>query len=588
MTTGKEDSERVPSDRSEASGDDDRIGADETEKTTFDSIANLAQREIQPRYKTEVDVTFTEVPGSETVPEDPPELPKLKLDQGLPDIPSISSLAKGIAVFGRHSEGAIARASHSSDTERSVDEQTVSGQTGIGGLPSVIQDVGVASPDIPIGTPDGRSFRRGALGIPMSLAWRVTKKVSRFVYRCLSVFWRWLSEIDDAFMAGLVAGAKAVAHFIGAISIFFIKSVRDLLMWLPTPLGRAYCSAVGAIAIVTSLWIFDELRGATGQVVDRELILLPPEAANDPIVAKVAGRFVRLSEIRSAFEASGFVDEESALSVEAAFERGFVDAFIEQRLLARAAREEGLQREADVAQRLSAAREQILASAFVERRADEAAGPDRVRRLYDKQADLVRLGDEIRVRHILVPTYDQAKNIIQQLEAGADFADLARAQSTDRATGPKGGEIGYFTRGMMAPSLANAAFSTPVGQVANPFFSEFGWHILEVLDRRPSSTVRFSDVKDDIAEYLSGRAIDRTLEDLKQEADVVYFQRPTGNTNEPRPEYRLSIDPITQGPNAAIRRLQPSDNARATIPQATIPQATVPTEGGQPKNAPSV
>ncbi|MEM1397848.1 MAG: peptidylprolyl isomerase, partial [Pseudomonadota bacterium] len=331
------------------------------------------------------------------------------------------------------------------------------------------------------------------------------------------------------------------------------------------------------------LWIFDELRGATGQVVDRELILLPPEAANDPIVAKVAGRFVRLSEIRSAFEASGFVDEESALSVEAAFERGFVDAFIEQRLLARAAREEGLQREADVAQRLSAAREQILASAFVERRADEAAGPDRVRRLYDKQADLVRLGDEIRVRHILVPTYNEAKNIIQQLEAGADFTDLARTQSTDRATGPKGGEIGYFTRGMMAPSLADAAFSTPVGQVANPFFSEFGWHILEVLDRRPSSTVRFSDVKDDIAEYLSGRAIDRTLEELKQEADVVYFQRPTGNTNEPRPEYRLSIDPITQGPNAAIRRLQPSDNARATIPQATVP-----TEGVQPKNAPSV
>ena len=140
----------------------------------------------------------------------------------------------------------------------------------------------------------------------------------------------------------------------------------------------------------------------------------------------------------------------------------------------------------------------------------------------------------------------------------------------------------------MAPALADAAVSTPVGQVANPFFSEFGWHILEVLDRRPSSTVRFSDVKDDIAEYLSGRAIDRTLEELKQEADVVYFQRPTGNTNEPRPQYRLSIDPITQGPNAAIRRLQPSGNARATIPQATIPQATVPTEGVQPKNAPSV
>ena len=76
----------------------------------------------------------------------------------------------------------------------------------------------------------------------------------------------------------------------------------------------------------------------------------------------------------------------------------------------------------------------------------------------------------------------------------------------------------------MTPVLANAAFSTPVGEIAPPFQTEFGWHILEVLDRRSTNGVAFESVKDNIRRFLTLRTIDSTLSELKADNDVVYYQ----------------------------------------------------------------
>jgi peptidyl-prolyl cis-trans isomerase C len=106
---------------------------------------------------------------------------------------------------------------------------------------------------------------------------------------------------------------------------------------------------------------------------------------------------------------------------------------------------------------------------------------------------------------------------------GGDFAAYARARSLDRSTAPLGGEIGWFTKDMMTPPFAAAAFSTPVGSVAEPFASEFGWHILEVLDRRPTGGVAFAAVEDNVKRFLTMRAITQTIDALKDDEDVAYF-----------------------------------------------------------------
>jgi peptidyl-prolyl cis-trans isomerase C len=122
-----------------------------------------------------------------------------------------------------------------------------------------------------------------------------------------------------------------------------------------------------------------------------------------------------------------------------------------------------------------------------------------------------------------VASEEEARAILAELNGGADFGDIARTRSLDRATAPLGGETGYLTRDQMTPAFATAAFSTPIGEIAPLFFTEFGWNILEVVDRRRSGAVPFEEVEDGIRTFLTERAIEEALKELEGSGDVVFF-----------------------------------------------------------------
>lgn len=351
--------------------------------------------------------------------------------------------------------------------------------------------------------------------------------------KAIATIWRLAGALDSALWRGTKLAAVAAARVIGSSVRVALSAVAEVFAWLPSRGGRAYAAFSGVILVVAALWIVDEIRGAQSQSAGFEAIFRPPVDAADPIVARVDGRFVHLSEVEAAAKTAGQLLEDESLTVEAAFARNLVDAFVEQRLLAKAALEETVQRDPIVAARLSAARDRILAASFMKMRIDAAVTPDRVRRLYESQADVTRLGDEVKARHIVVATESEARAIAAALEAGGDFGAYARARSIDRATAPLGGEIGWFTRDMMTPTLGAAAFATPVGAIAEPFQSDFGWHVLEVLDRRPTSGVAFAAVEDNIRRFLTLRTIDETLKSLKEGGDVLYFRPADGSERGP-------------------------------------------------------
>ena len=351
----------------------------------------------------------------------------------------------------------------------------------------------------------------------------VLRAVLRGAAKAALTVWRLAGALDSALWRGTKLGAATLAGVTATSFRTAASAIGDALAWLPSRSGRAYAAFSGVILVVAGLWIADEIRGASSQSGAFDAIFRPPVDVTDPIVARVDGRFVHLSEVDAAARTSGQLLDDESLTVEAAFARKLVDAYVEQRLLAKAALEENIQRDPAVATRLSAARDRILAASYMKSRIDTAVTPDRIRRLYDSQADITRLGDEVRARHIVVDTEAEARSIVAALQAGGDFGAYARARSLDRATAPLGGEIGWFTRDMMTPTLGDAAFSTPVGAIAEPFRSDFGWHVLEVLDRRPTRGVPFAAVEDNIRRFLTLRAIDDTLKTLKENQDVVYF-----------------------------------------------------------------
>ena len=127
---------------------------------------------------------------------------------------------------------------------------------------------------------------------------------------------------------------------------------------------------------------------------------------------------------------------------------------------------------------------------------------DDVRARYDREVAATPPENEVRARHILLASEEEARAVITELDAGADFEALAREKSTG-PSGPDGGDLGYFTRGRMVPAFEAAAFALDVGAyTSEPVRTDFGWHVIKLDDRRQVQPPAFADVEQQIRSVL--------------------------------------------------------------------------------------
>lgn len=90
---------------------------------------------------------------------------------------------------------------------------------------------------------------------------------------------------------------------------------------------------------------------------------------------------------------------------------------------------------------------------------------------------------EVRASHILVDTEQEANNLREEIVSGKSFADIA-AQYSKCPSGAAGGDLGFFGKGMMVKPFEDAAFSLEVGELSQPVQTQFGWHLIEVTDKK--------------------------------------------------------------------------------------------------------
>ena len=140
--------------------------------------------------------------------------------------------------------------------------------------------------------------------------------------------------------------------------------------------------------------------------------------------------------------------------------------------------------------------------------------------MYDGQASMRNRGNEIRARHILVGTEDEIKSAVKRLEAGEDFGDVAKDISLDRTSRENAGDLGFFTKDMLTQSFTDVAFSVPQGVVSEPFESEFGWHVLEVLGKRKGKQPSFEEMRDEILNFMTYDEIQNLVKELRSGGDV--------------------------------------------------------------------
>ena len=192
-----------------------------------------------------------------------------------------------------------------------------------------------------------------------------------------------------------------------------------------------------------------------------------------------------------------------------------------------------------------------------------------IKSYFDKNHAVFDKPEQVKARHILVADENTAKQVLAKVKAGGNWDALAKQYSTDPSSKDKGGELGYFGRGQMVPQFQDAAFGAKTGQVVGPVKSPFGYHIIQVEDKKPAQKATFASAHDKIKETLTQQQQQQQaplfLQQLRSAAKIdVYDDRYKDAFPPPVP----TPAPVASGAPAA------ASGAPAPAPATAVPAPT--------------
>lgn len=200
----------------------------------------------------------------------------------------------------------------------------------------------------------------------------------------------------------------------------------------------------------------------------------------------------------------------------------FVTQITDALLLAQAAQRKGYQLDDAVARRLRWDAVQTLSQAYM---AQVAAGWDLSEKAMEAyyeahEADFVQ-NEAVHVRHILVDSEEKARSVLLKAMSGENFAEVAARESLDQGSARKGGDLGWVERGQTVPSFEEVAFSLKAGRLGGPVKSDFGWHVMEILERRDGRTLSYAEARPLVAQALQQSYMKAEIERLRASEEYV-------------------------------------------------------------------
>lgn len=233
-----------------------------------------------------------------------------------------------------------------------------------------------------------------------------------------------------------------------------------------------------------------------------------PATATDPVIAKVNGNAIHLSDLQAA--ANGLPEQVRSMP-QAQLYPMLLDQLVDQEALLLYGRKRGLDKEPAIAEQMQRAADQALQNAIIARDVGPKVSEDALKAIYDKTIAGKPGEEEVHAHHILVPTEEEAKQVIAELKKGADFAAVAKKRSTDPGAA-QGGDLGFFKRGDMVPEFADVAFSLKPGQISDkPVHTQYGWHVIRVDERRQGPTPTYAQVHDELRQRAIQEGVDAVL-----------------------------------------------------------------------------
>lgn len=245
-------------------------------------------------------------------------------------------------------------------------------------------------------------------------------------------------------------------------------------------------------------------------------LALPAQAETpgaDTVVARVNGQEIKLGHVIIA--RASLPQQYQQLPPEVLF-----DAIVEQ-LIQQSALQQAYGDEEPKAVKLSLENERrsLLAAEEIEKIMAAAASDEDLKAAYDAKYGEGYDEQEYNAAHILVETEEEANALKAELDGGADFAELAKEKSTG-PSGPNGGALGWFSKGMMVPEFEAAVMEMQPGQVSRPVQTQFGWHVVKLNETRAMEAPAFDSVREELAGDLRQQAVSDRVDELVAGADV--------------------------------------------------------------------
>lgn len=244
-----------------------------------------------------------------------------------------------------------------------------------------------------------------------------------------------------------------------------------------------------------------------------------PVSAENPLVARIAGQDVTKADLQETIKN---LPENYKQFPEEVLNQFALDQMIGERVIDAKIGNSGLERDPEVQAQLANAQKQIVRSIFIEREVKKAVTEDKIKKAYDEYKANFPKVEEVKASHILVSAEDEqkAKDLIKQLDGGADFAKLAKENSLDGSS-ESGGDLGYFAKEEVVPEFAKAAFETKVGAYTKaPVKSSFGYHIIKVEDKRERPPADFETAKPYLEQEIGRQLYNDIIAQWREEAKV--------------------------------------------------------------------
>lgn len=201
-----------------------------------------------------------------------------------------------------------------------------------------------------------------------------------------------------------------------------------------------------------------------------------------------------------------------------------LDYLIDLKLASTQAAKDGMGDTPDFTRQMAYYRDKTLMEGLLGNLAKSAVTDEAEHKVYDDVAKQQKPEDEYHARHILVPTEDEAKAALARVKGGEDFAKVADEVSKD--PGSQGGDLGWFTKDKMVPEFAEATAKLDKGQISDPVKSQFGWHVIQLEDKRQKTFPPFEQVKDQVARYVVQKAQSDAIMKLRDGAKIERMEPP--------------------------------------------------------------